>query len=160
MFLDQDWLFSSEEYICGIRTVGVLIKGNKILVQRDKGGNEYALPGGHIKIGETLENGLLREFKEETGITIKVDHLLWREECFWEYNEKQAHNIAFYFLIDKCCASEFPDNKEFVSHKDNCNVLIGWMPIEKLKNIVIYPKFLKDEIFNISGEIKHFISNG
>lgn len=45
MFLDQDWLFSSEEYICGIRTVGVLIKDNKILVQRDKCGNEYALPG-------------------------------------------------------------------------------------------------------------------
>lgn len=160
MFLDQDWLFSSEEYICDIRTAGVLIKGNKILVQRDKGGNEYALPGGHIKIGETLENGLVREFKEETGITIKVDHLLWSEECFWEYNEKQAHNIAFYFLIDKCCASEFPDNEEFVSHKDNCNVLIGWMPIEELENIIIYPKFLKDEIFNISGEIKHFISSG
>lgn len=158
MFLDQDWLFTSEKYTCGIRTVGVLIKDKKILVQRDKSGNEYALPGGHIKIGETLENGLIREFKEETGITIKVDHLLWSEECFWEYNGKQAHNIAFYFLIDECSNLELPDSEEFVPHKDNCDVLIGWIPIEKLKNIIIYPKFLKQEIFNINGEIKHFIS--
>lgn len=67
MFLEKDWLFSSENYICDVRTVGVLIKDNKILVQRERNGNEYALPGGHIKIGETLENGLIREFKEETG---------------------------------------------------------------------------------------------
>lgn len=72
MFLEKDWLFSSENYICDVRTVGVLIKDNKILVQRERNGNEYALPGGHIKIGETLENGLIREFKEETGVSIKV----------------------------------------------------------------------------------------
>ena len=32
-------------------TVGVLVKNNRVLVQRDKNGSEYALPGGHIKIG-------------------------------------------------------------------------------------------------------------
>lgn len=98
MFLEKDWLFSSGNYICDVRTVGVLIKDNKILVQRERNGNEYALPGGHIKIGETLENGLIREFKEETGVSIKVERLLWSEECFWEYKGKQAHNISFYFF--------------------------------------------------------------
>ena len=59
--MQKDWLFSTDEYICELRTVAVLVKENKILVQKDRNGNEYALPSGHVKIGETLENGLIRE---------------------------------------------------------------------------------------------------
>ncbi len=156
--LEKDWLFSAETYICDIRTVGVLVKNNKILVQRDKDGNEYALPGGHIKIGETLEDGLIREYKEETGIDIRIKHMLWSEECFWEWGGRQAHNIAFYYLIEECDGFEIPDVGEFVSHKDNCNVIIGWMDIDQIQNVVIYPEFLKNEIHNLNGQIKHFVS--
>ena len=117
--IDKDWLFCSDEYICDLRTVGVLVKNNRVLVQREKNGREYALPGGHIKIGETLEAGLVREYKEETGADIKVKRLLWSEECFWEWKGKQAHNIAFYYLTEECNGFEIPDNGEFISHKDN-----------------------------------------
>ena len=155
--IEKDWLFSSDEYICDLRTVGVLVKNNRVLV-RDKNGREYALPGGHIKIGETLEAGLVREYKEETGVDIKVKRLLWSEECFWEWNGKLAHNIAFYYLIEECDGCKISDNVEFVSHKDNCNVVIGWMDIEELKSIIVYPEFLKEEIYDLDGEVKHFIS--
>lgn len=52
--MEKDWIFATDEYICDLRTVSVLIKDNIILVQRDKDDNEYALPSGHVKIGETL----------------------------------------------------------------------------------------------------------
>jgi len=154
----KDWLFKTDEYLCGVRTVGVLILNNKILVQRERDGSEYALPGGHIKIGETLEKGLIREYKEETGTNILCKRLLWSEECFWEWKGKQAHNIAFYYLIELCEDSAIPDNGEFVSHKDNCNVVLGWMPIDEIQNIVIYPEFLKKEICSMGEHIKHFVS--
>lgn len=32
MISEKDWLFSAEEYICDLRTVGVLLKDGKILV--------------------------------------------------------------------------------------------------------------------------------
>lgn len=115
--MDKDWLFANEEYICDLRMVGVLIQDNKILVQRDRGGNEFALLGGHVKIGETLENGLIREYKEEAGADILCNRLLWSEECFWEWNGKHAHNIAFYYLIELCKDSAIPDSDEFVLHK-------------------------------------------
>ncbi len=155
---EKDWLFSADTYICDIRTVGVLVKNNKILVQRDKDCNEYALPGGHIKIGETLEDGLRREYKEETGIDIKINHMLWSEECFFELNGRQVHNIAFYFLIEESDGFGISDIGEFVSHKDNCNVVIGWMDIDHIQNVIIYPEFLKNEIHNLNGQIKHFVS--
>jgi ADP-ribose pyrophosphatase YjhB (NUDIX family) len=157
---DKDWLFTSDEYICDLRTVAVLVQDGKILVQRERNGNEYALPGGHVKIGETLEDGLIRETLEEMGVRIECKHILWSEECFWEWNGKQAHNIAFYYLVELCEKLDIPDNGEFVSHKDNCNVVIGWMPIQKLKEITIYPEFLKEEIYRLDEPMKHFVSRG
>ena len=53
------------------------------------------------------------------------------------------HNIAFYYLTEECDGFEIPDNGEFVSHKDNCNVVIGWMDIDKIKDVVIYSEFFK-----------------
>ena len=57
--MEKDWLFATDAYICDLRTVAVVMKDNKVLVQREKDGTEYALPGGHVKIGETLEEGLI-----------------------------------------------------------------------------------------------------
>ena len=44
--------------------------------------------------------------------------------------------------------------------KDNCNVVIGWMPIEKLQENTIYPEFLKEEIYHLGEPMKHFVSRG
>ena len=156
----KDWLFYEDNTICDVRTVGVLVRGGKILVQRDREGREYALPGGHIQIGETLEAGLLREFREETGTEILCKRLLWTEECFWEWNGRKAHNLAFYYRIALAPGADIPDTGEFVSHKDNCNVVLGWMPLEELKSVTVYPEFLKEEIFRLEGPIQHFVSQG
>ena len=156
--MEKDWLFSAEDYICDVRTAGVLVRDGKILLQRDAGGNEYALPGGHIKIGETLEAGLIREYMEETGAVIRCQRLLWSEECFWNWNGRQAHNIAIYYLIALEDGSDIPDTGEFISQKDNCNVLLGWLPVEALESITVYPSFLKEEIYHLDDPIKHFVT--
>lgn len=158
--MNKDWIFATEEYICDLRVASVLVKDNKILVQRNRDGNEYALPGGHVKIGETLKAGLIRETMEEMGAQIECKKLLWSEECFWEWNGRQAHNISFYYLIELCDGFEIPDTGEFVSQKDNCNVVIGWMPMEQIRNVTIYPEFLKEEIYHLDGPMKHFVSIG
>ena len=156
--MNKDWMFVVDNSICDVRTVGVLVRDGKILVQRDLNGNEYALPGGHVRIGETLADGLIREYKEETGVDISCVKLLWSEECFWEWNGRAAHNFAFYYLIDD--NSAIPDTGAFTSHKDNRNVVLGWMPIEEIQNVVIYPEFIKTEIYHLDEPMKHFVSKG
>lgn len=156
--MNKDWLFSTDEHLCTLRTVGVLIRDDKILVQRDRDGSEYALPGGHVKIGETTVDGLVREYKEETGADIRCERLLWTEECFWDWNGKKAHSLAFYYLITLCNGTDLPDTGEFVSHKDNANVVLGWMPIKDVQNLTIYPAFLKEKLPDLNETPEHFIS--
>lgn len=49
-------------------------KGRVLMLKRSnytkKYSGEWDLPGGHVRVGEKLEDGLIREVKEETGLDI------------------------------------------------------------------------------------------
>ena len=158
--MDKDILLKADNYIFDVRAVGVLVRDGKLLVQREREGSEYALPGGHVKLGETSEEAIIREYKEETGAEVKPIRLLWTEECFWEWKRTKAHNLAFYYLIELSEGSEIHDSGDFVAHKDNSDVLLGWMPLDKLPEITIYPEFIVGAINDLNTPLRHFVSGG
>ena len=45
--------------------------GNKVLVQEKVETNGLVFPGGHVEEGESLLESVVREMKEETGLTIE-----------------------------------------------------------------------------------------
>ena len=83
---------------------------------------------------------------------------MWIEESFEKGDEKQKHNIAFYYLVELCENQDIPDNGEFFPQKDNSKIVVGWLPVEQLQNTVIFPEFIKREIYNLNDGIKHFVS--
>lgn len=155
--MSTNWFFQSENSICNFRSAGVLIQNGKILVQREKGGNEYALPGGLVLQGETAEQAVIRRYKEEADIEITCKKLIWVEESFWEWNNKNTHSICFYYLIQLKEEHSIPNDK-FICQIGNDNVEYGWVDMKELNNLILYPSFAKTEVFNISDEIKHFVT--
>lgn len=50
--------------------------------------NAWVLPGGHIDNGESLEEGVVREILEETGIRIELSQLDLLENPSYIHNNE------------------------------------------------------------------------
>ena len=49
----------------------MIIKNNKLLVHETQKFKGYCLPGGHVEVGESTKQAILREMKEELKINVK-----------------------------------------------------------------------------------------
>ena len=79
--------------------VGALIfspDGKLFLMRSHKWRGKYTVPGGHIELGETLEEALRREVKEETGFDIyDIEFLFFQEFIYDDEFWKKRHFIFF-----------------------------------------------------------------
>jgi len=73
-------------------TVGALIfnpKGELFLMKSHKWRGKYVVPGGHLELGESIEEAVIREVKEETNLDVyDLKFLCLQEfiydEAFWK----------------------------------------------------------------------------
>jgi len=80
-------------------TVGVFIfnrKSEVLLLRSHKWPDMYVVPGGHVELGERIEEAVIRETKEETGLDVyDLEFILFQEfiydPAFW----KQRHFLFF-----------------------------------------------------------------
>lgn len=77
----------------------VMIKDKKLLVA-EYIGHHYFLPGGHVEVGESAENALIRELREELGVNCSIKNFLGVIENKWEEREVFHHEINHIFEID------------------------------------------------------------
>lgn len=77
------------------RVTGILIEEQKILLVKQKvtGSRNWSLPGGTLEFGETLEECIIREMSEETGLKVEIEKLLYI--CDRIENENQVVHITF-----------------------------------------------------------------
>ncbi|MFV0352080.1 MAG: NUDIX hydrolase [Oscillospiraceae bacterium] len=63
---------------------GLIVHNNKILLMQRSNSDPinpgiWEFAGGSVEFGETLDNALIREVQEETGLTIQIKKLLYAD---------------------------------------------------------------------------------
>lgn len=107
---------------------GVVIKDDELLLTGQWDGFDF--PGGALEKGETLEEALVREVKEETGIVVKKGDMIYMHEQFYVHpvTKKCYHSLLFYYIAHYVSG----DLSDYVmgEHEHDYNKPPAWMPLE------------------------------
>jgi 8-oxo-dGTP diphosphatase len=82
-------------------TVDIIIRQGSnaiVLIERRNEPHGWALPGGFVDYGESLEQAARREAKEETGLTLS--HLCQFRAYSEPDRDPRQHNISLVFVAD------------------------------------------------------------
>ncbi|MCQ3000295.1 NUDIX domain-containing protein [Pseudomonas syringae] len=73
----------------------VINQHNEILVVRDQGATSFNLPGGHVDPGERIQDSIVREVLEETGVEVSFDAILgFTTRHPYEFGKSNIHFIC------------------------------------------------------------------
>lgn len=136
----------------GVRVSALLLKDNKIFLAKSPKG-EYYLISGAILVGESTEDAVRREVKEEIGIDIEVGELAFVVENQFTIEQTAYHQIEFHYVVTPL--SEPHSEMEEGGQRRCCE----WVPVDRIGEINLNPAFLKRELSIWDGQIKHFINN-
>ena len=91
---------------------GVCIRDGKVLLARHTygaGKDMFIIPGGYVNFGEIPEETLVREYQEETGITVKAGKLIGMR-----FSAKDWYAVFEAIYVDGEARSDGDENDQVV----------------------------------------------
>lgn len=111
----------------------LLIKDNQVLLSRrfNTGyhDGDYSVAAGHVEMGETSTEAMIREAEEELGIKIRPDDLKF-STIMHRYSDDKSERMDFFFSCKTWAG------KETICEPNKCDDL-KWVDIGKLPDNTI-----------------------
>lgn len=157
--MNEDMCARCGEGVINIRVGAIITKDDHVLMVKNNRDDYYYSVGGRIQFGETAEQAVKREVKEELGFEMEIDRFGFVCEAYFygiigDNKERLIYEPAYYFYM------KTPD--DFVIQRssfleDGIPEYLEWVPLDTEKTI--YPEFFKTELRNPTRETKHIVSD-
>lgn len=128
---------SRKKKIFEIVVRAIIIFENRLLINVRSG--RYAfLPGGKVNHGETLQEALIREIKEEVHTVITPGQLYLVGENFYRQKFHDIHELGFYFLVSTA-EPLFPLDQER-PNPDAPDLIFRYVSLTALQTVHLLPR--------------------
>jgi len=120
----------------GVNYIGIAVaflchdgRGNYVMHRRNENCRDehgcWDFGGGGVDVGESIENCLQREVREEFGVDILESHFLGHREIFRNQAEVPTHWICFYYQVHV-------DREKVVNNEPEKHDELGWFRFDNL----------------------------
>lgn len=148
---------SSKTFHFAFGSYGIIHESEKLLVIKKNGGpyiNRYDLPGGSMDEGEPLENTVIREIAEETGLRVTDSHQLGTVSFRfpWKYQRYTWNeHICVFNLIEEYQGEVKATVTQFIG-QDSLGAV--WVPLSELSISNSSPLVLKAKEYLLMGKFE------
>ena len=139
----MDITIDVDDYKLNVRAAGVMIHNGKILAHRNVNSDHYALIGGRVEIGESSDNTIKREIKEELGKDIKITENKSTIENFFEIKGSKYHETMFVYRIEFINEEDKKIEHVMKNIEGKDYLQYEWIDLDKIDEYPLLPEVLK-----------------
>ena len=154
---DMDLTFKTGSGRFNYRVGAIIIHNGKYLLMRNPEAPYLYSVGGRVHYGETTEEAVVREVREETGIDLDVDRpLFFQEQVFdEEVSKEHVHEIAVYYLMRD---SDGLEHLECRSETERgVSEELVWVPENELEKYYIVPVSVAERLTDLPEHMTHIV---
>ena len=151
-------MFSNGEITFMYRVGGIAVYDGRLLVEHNVKHGFCFVPGGRVEYGENAVQALSRELQEEFGGDVRIGRLVIVADNLFELDGIRYQAAELYFVM------EFPPGhyvlgREGLFEAQEPNLVYQWLPLDKLEEAELYPRFLREFVWDIPQTPKYVIQS-
>jgi ADP-ribose pyrophosphatase YjhB (NUDIX family) len=121
----------------------LIVHEDKVLLVYHHTTDAWLTPGGRLRPGEAMVEGLGRELEEETGLEVEVDKLLLTWDVLMP--KEKSHKIEFVFSAHPLAAPDFVQRDHVDLDPTGHVAKVGWFTADEVKALPrVFPDFLRN----------------
>ncbi|MBS4536368.1 NUDIX domain-containing protein [Clostridium sp. D2Q-14] len=116
----------------------------------------YYSVGGRVHLHESMEEAIVREVYEETGILFEIDRMGYIHENFFilDTTGEEFHELSFYYYMKP--VKDYNLISKSLT-EDGIEESLEWISLNDIDNYNVYPSFFKDEKLMSNQGIIHVV---
>jgi 8-oxo-dGTP diphosphatase len=129
----KEYRVKAEDLIQRIGVYAVIIQDDKILLTRQWKG--YSLIGGGVDKGEALDEAIVREVKEETGLDFTPGEVFYHMTRFFQKNAESKPHQSFQFYFSGKVSGKISNDSITNSEHGYTDDVPEWVDLKQAKKI-------------------------